>query len=138
MSKRPTLPSKPSDLAELALRDMRKAIGSPHYHINMRVFHKPNKTCAVCVAGAVMAFTLGVPHNEYLGPGDFPEYIRGKLYAIDCLRSGAVGAAFFDLGRSQEKGEKFDRRIAPYKERNRKPFFQDMRALIKDLRAAGC
>ena len=132
-----TLPNKPSDLAELALRDMRRAIRSPLYHINMALFHVPNDTCAVCAAGSVMAFTLGVPHNEDRTAGSFPEHIHRKLYAIDNLRGGCIGDAFVELGWSWLKGTMFDRKIAAYYRTNDKPFFRDMRRLIKDLRAAG-
>lgn len=132
-----TLPNKPSDLAELVLRDMRKAIRSPLYHIDMSVFHVPNKTCAVCAAGSVMAFTLNGPHDEHQLPGNFPEPTKRKLYAIDHLRTGNMGAAFAIMDRSSLKGEQFTRVIANYDEHDRKPFFRDMRQLIKDLRAAG-
>ena len=132
-----TLPDKPSDLAELALRDMRKAIRSPLYHIDMSVFHVPNKTCAVCAAGSVMAFTLNGPHNEHRSPGNWPEHTSRKLYAIDHLRTGNMGTAFAMMDRPSPKGEQFTRVIADYDEDNSKPFFRDMRRLIKDLRAAG-
>ena len=139
MTKRiPTLPRKLSDLGELTLRNMQSAIRSPRYHIDMSVFHVPNKTCAVCAAGSVMAFTLGVPHDVNRLASDFPDSINHKLFAIDCLRSGAVGAALIELRQPYTEGKKLDREIAPYEERNRKPFFRAMRALIKDLRAAGC
>ena len=133
-----TLPSKLSDLAELTLRNMQSAIKSPRYYINMDVFHVPNKTCAVCAAGSVMAFTLDVPHNVNRVASDFPRHITHKLFAIDCLRTGAVSAALVELGRPYMKEMKLNRNITPYDECNRKPFFRDMRRLIKDLRADGC
>ncbi len=134
---KPTLPNKPSDLAELALRDMRKAIRSPRYHISMGEWHSPNATCAVCAAGSIMAFTLNARREDILEPHDFPEPTARKLNAIDDLRNGSVGDAFVALGRSYAKGEKFDCDIAYYYEHDRKPFFRDMRRLIRDLRAAG-
>lgn len=132
-----TLPNKPSDLAELALRDMRKAIRSPLYHISMGQWHDPNETCAVCAAGSIMAFTLNARRECRIRPEDFPKPTARKLNAIDDLRMGIVSDAFVGLSRSFDKGEKFDRYIYPYRERDRKPFFRDMRRLIKDLRAAG-
>lgn len=132
-----TLPNKPSDLAELALRDMRKAIRSPRYHISMGEWHVPNETCAVCAAGSIMAFTLNARREDRLEPHAFPAPTARKLNAIDDLRMGDVSEAFTTLGRSYAKGEKFDCDIAYYHERDRKPFFRDMRRLIKDLRAAG-
>ena len=132
-----TLPDKPSDLAELALRDMRKAIKSPRYHIHMGGWHIPNETCAVCAAGAVMAFTLGASHDEHILPGCFSYLIKHKLLAIDCLRLGDVDRAFRELGLDYQRAKRFNRDIPGYKESNHQPFFHEMRELVWDLRDAG-
>ena len=91
------LPEKPSELILIALKDLRAAEASEKYDINMggRYWHFPPKTkdksykCEVCLAGSVMAFSLGGDINNHYEPGNFPGE-EGKLRSLDVFRTGHV------------------------------------------------
>jgi len=97
-----TLPNKLSDLVELALSDLEKAEKSPDYAINMEEWHNPNSetgTCSVCLAGSVLAFSLGVNKSTYADPlNSYPHVDRPKLYALNQFRAGYVYNASCALG----------------------------------------
>lgn len=89
------LPDKPSELIRLALADLEKAEESRAYSVDMGMWHGYDEIsgkCTVCLAGAVMAGTLGVELNTTAGPGDFWEDKRGddckKLYWLNDIRIG--------------------------------------------------
>ena len=105
------LPDKLSDLLELAVKDAKRAERSKKYVLDMYKFHapkgeplqgcdcedcrdareKPNR-CRVCMAGAVIAFELGGPPDQFALRRGFPD-LEGKLLAIDSMRRGAFGEA---------------------------------------------
>lgn len=62
------LPDKLSDLLELAVRDVTKCEAEPkRFRLDMGNWHKPDAgrgVCVVCMAGSIMAQTLGVPDSE--------------------------------------------------------------------------
>ena len=136
--KRRTLPRKPSDLILLALKDFGSVERSVHYEVNMDEWHNPFDfgTCAVCMAGAVMARTLNVNPLEKCNPDDFTDGTKNKLIALDHLRTGSVGSAFELLGRRYEKGALFDRTIVPYYF-STVQFKRQMRKLSNNLARAG-
>ncbi len=87
----------PSVLIGEALADLIKTEESPDYHVNMNVWHHtapyfddgglPHKgACTVCMAGAVMAQTLGASPLRNMAPGHFSEVDGELLNAIDCAR----------------------------------------------------
>lgn len=130
------LPHKPSDLIELALADLIKCERSIKYHIDMSVWHEPNGTCAVCLAGAVMAKSLGVSITADAAPHvDIPNADAGKLSALDQFRMGDCEMAFLELGGSEDFGKRFNREITPYED-DAGGFKREMRKLARDLRAA--
>lgn len=93
------LPDKPSDLITLALADLALAEASPEYKIAMGDWHLPGRrVCYVCLAGAVMAGTLGAPSDVDLTPFSFNANTRNKLQALDCFRQGTITVAFYHLG----------------------------------------
>lgn len=79
-----TLPDKPSELIDLALRDLADVESDPNYCVEMEVqwhaslywYQSGRPKCAVCLAGAVMARSLHAPPNEIVTPaaceGDYP------------------------------------------------------------------
>ena len=99
-----TLPNKPSELIRLALADLEACENDEHYQIDMYHWHKPfndNHTgiyCAVCLAGSVIAKTLGTDMNLEKDPLHFgmPEYdppslgTPTKLLCLDMFRLGYV------------------------------------------------
>lgn len=90
-----TLPDKPSELILCALADLEKCEADPHYKINMGLWHRKTfRECHVCLAGSVMAQSLGVIETETVAPSSFPEAeIRNKLYALNRIRTGDLQAA---------------------------------------------
>ncbi len=100
------LPNKLSELLRLAVRDAQAVEANPLYRLDMAVYHEPianedeetgerTEYCAVCMAGAVMANTLGADPDCETGPSEFGE--TEQLYAIDNLRSGDLDDAFASL-----------------------------------------
>lgn len=94
------LPEKLSDLIPLAKEDAIKAFDSPLYRLNMSIWHSMHdELCEVCLAGAVLAFSLGADSEKYFYPAGFIErkavsVIESKLTSLDLLRvidlAGAV------------------------------------------------
>lgn len=98
-----TLPSKPSELVELAILDLKAIEQNPNYLIDMDSWHvgsyrdHPNierPRCLVCLAGAVMAQSLGIETTMTVKPWDpiFDEddSTKNKLEALDSFRSGDI------------------------------------------------
>ena len=98
------LPDKMSDLIRLSLIDEAKAQRSPRYIMDMNNWHQPELDsydnpvedpdyCNVCLAGAVIAFSLGGEWGKSLEPEDFRNGNVMKLHALDKLRQGYLYAA---------------------------------------------
>jgi hypothetical protein len=100
-----SLPDKPSKLIQLALSDLDWVETDPRYAVDMASWHMPLPAnyppkCLVCLAGAVMAHSLGAPPYAPLNPECYREGgICEKLMALDALRRGslAVGLGFMQL-----------------------------------------
>lgn len=94
-----SLPDQPSKLLELALNDLEQVENDPRYDINMGQWHNPHETaCSVCLAGAVMAGTLGAAPGEEFSPEDFEQSNDAwKLYALDSARCGDWGSFMEEL-----------------------------------------
>lgn len=83
----------PSQLLELALRDLEAVEQLPDYCVDMSCWHTRKTArhpCLVCLAGSVMANTLGMPLDESAGPGAFSERTRHYLEALEDFRCGCV------------------------------------------------
>lgn len=83
------LPDKLYKLIELAYTDALKALANPTYVLNMNVWHETKEgsgTCQVCLAGAVIAGTLGASPNLGGSPALYGDATMGKLYAINEVR----------------------------------------------------
>lgn len=102
------LPNKLSDLLELAVRDVQKCEAQPaRFSLHMGNWHKPDAgkgVCVVCMAGAVMAQTIGIPDQaerfvfEDRACEDDIEPHRRAMSAINEMRIGLIGAAAAQLG----------------------------------------
>ena len=95
----PTLPERPGALLRVALRDLRHVERDPRYEVQMGFWHTGtaqwgagDDPCAVCLAGAVMARTLGADPGVLRRPWDYSEEVGRKLIALDALRCGSVAA----------------------------------------------
>ena len=143
------LPDKPSELIRVALADLAKCELDPRYRINMGTWHKPTDTeeaeCMVCLAGAVMAKSLGAPMSMKYTPSVYaPDDVSTqKLYALDLFRTGEVIAACerlescgaidsADLARLDIS----DERMSHY-EAHEEAFKREMEGLAADLEANG-
>lgn len=87
------LPTIPSELLSLAVKDARAVEKMKTRKLNMFAWHVPIKgyKCAVCMAGAVMDRSLGVDPKQSLAPGDLGKDNAYSLRLIDDLRRGVGG-----------------------------------------------
>ena len=92
--RRPAPPDKLWKVVEIALADLKKAESSTEYDVHMNWWHKPNGSCTVCLAGSVMAFTLGVPKERNIGDPCRLGKWADALYALDYFRKGDFGGAY--------------------------------------------
>jgi len=98
------LPDKMSELIRVAIVDLEKVEKlSEVYRINMSRWHVADDDsddgkvrCSVCLAGAVMAQTLGADATQSFRPGSFNESC--KLNAIEDFRTGDISAAARFMG----------------------------------------
>ncbi len=137
------LPSTPSKLLRLAVKDLKAIRRRKGYDIKMSIWHdgtdadgNAGTTCSVCMAGAVMANTLKVPRTLNFEPDNCSPN-SSKLYAINYFRTGEIEDALSALGdkylKKWQKSDKYPNiYIRPYNE-NHLVFFEDMNKLIKDL-----
>ena len=135
-----SLQLKPSALVRLALRDEEKAHTSRRYRVVMRAWHKPGKfKCAVCFAGAVMAFTLDADPMHDLCPEWFDHNTSNCLLALNYFRIGNVYEGLYTMGLS-DMGEKrgshreLDREVTPYAD-DRDAFRAEMEKIAMELEA---
>lgn len=95
------LPDLPSELLTLALADLEAVHRDPRYVVQMHTWHTPDYDkvqCAVCLAGAVIAKSLGALPCQYRGLFNFPREIQDKLVALDLFRGGSIWAGLERLG----------------------------------------
>lgn len=142
--KKVILPRHPSTLLKIAIADMRAARRAG-MAFDMDVWLEPpgwgNATkCTVCMAGAVMAGTLGMAKcvaatGRGIGPGEYEDNFD-QLEAINLLRTGGVDDALTALGIEQLGGD-LDRQLDGTVRGRWREFMIDMHQLIKDLEAVG-
>ncbi len=99
-----SLPYIPSELITIALEDLEWVEKNRRYAVKMNHWHSPlkrgwffNTPCKVCLAGAVMAHSLGIETDMSKSPSFFPTKYSEPLYAIDRLRCGDLSGAFVVL-----------------------------------------
>lgn len=100
-----TLPNLPSDLIIVAMGDLVAAEMSNKYIIKMGVWHDADdedisNACAVCLAGSVMAMSLGAKLKETVSPYNFYKIpgAKDKLLALNEFRIGSVEFSFDLMG----------------------------------------
>lgn len=128
------LPTKPSELIRLALGDLRKCEDDPDYIIDMISWHEPGRnTCYVCLAGAVMAKSLGADRYHDFEPDSFAD-VEYLLFALDHFRAGDIRSGLTNLGFPDDGFS--DRVIIPYGIDSEK-FHKQMHVLADDLEKVG-
>jgi hypothetical protein len=144
------LPGNLSGLISLAVKDSRKAQKSKKYRLNMRILHEPTVKgkCEVCMAGAVLAFTMKVPFNRCIvGFVDTSEQSSNKFRAIDHARMGYLNSALEDLDSSYDDLSDEQRMVmnkwqirtiqALRRDRRQRAAFSFYEKMAKELGAAG-
>ena len=86
------LPDKLSELIRAAIWDLIKVEQEPDlYVVDMDLWHRYiDKKCHVCLAGAVMAQTLGAKPTVSMYPEGYDYDVHNKLVALDNIRVGNV------------------------------------------------
>jgi len=102
------LPKKLSDCIDVALKDLddAKKLG---FKVDMgRWYSRGEKTCTVCLAGAVLAREFDLDEFEEVGPttlydsdGLITEHDAERLHALNQLRGGNINEALHMVGRSK-------------------------------------
>lgn len=114
------LPDKLSDLITVAIRDLIKCMKQKDkYDINMDYWHVPNANgytskCSVCLAGSVMAQTLGADITKNMDPDDFGvSSLEEKLLALNDVRLGDISAALYCMHQeyNEEEIDKYERNL---------------------------
>jgi hypothetical protein len=115
------LPKKPSKLIRLAIADLVKTEQDSNYKIHMDTWHVPfHSRCHVCLAGAVMAQTLGADITKDVVPADFSHVLKViptrtwlRLRALDCFRKGHVSEGLRFMGYGDDTVQNCDDIRAP-------------------------
>lgn len=95
-------------LLRVAVADGMKIERTKGYVLDMSVWHRANGVCRVCMAGAVMAVSLGIPRNKGALPSEMGSKVQQHLYAINDMRAGWFDAAYGSL-----HGKIFPRELRP-------------------------
>jgi len=133
-----TLPDTLSGLLTLALDDLAKCDADLRYIVDMGSWHEPDRQgrCAVCLAGAVMAKSLGYPHSS-LFPSSFSGSLRCKMEALNCLRKGECIDAWRWLNEFSERWRPFELQQVSIPRHPDPAFVPALRALAASLKEAG-
>ena len=129
-------PIKPSALIRLARCDEKKAHASSDYTVDMKDWHETSFAgCAVCFAGAVMAFSLGGDPKRKLAPAECDADTRDCLYALNAFRQDMpnMGLRFMGI---HEITISPSRSIPPYAD-DRDAFLAAMESLANELEMIG-
>lgn len=88
----PGLPDRPSGMIRLGLADLERAENDSRYVVDMNDWHRPDEgVCLVCMAGAVMAFSLGMDPTVDASPSRYgASTVRAKLCMLNEFREGDV------------------------------------------------
>jgi len=134
------LPSTLHELIRVALDDLKACESDPNYIINMNRWHEIpmyNNKCHACLAGSVMAKSLGADIRISLSPKDYNDDIGGKLRALDKARTGNIAEAlsyFHGLHRLHFKHTNINKIIVTYEyKENQAYFFQYMNSIADRL-----
>lgn len=108
------LPDKPSALIRLALDDLRKVERDARYAVDMGYWHtgtwepEHNNTCMVCLAGAVMAGTLGADPTQVRYPDCYSLETEARLESLDCFRVGNVRNGLYRFHQRTETADAYE------------------------------
>lgn len=117
-----------SAVIRVALEDLARVEIDPRYKVDMGVWHDqivPGR-CYVCLAGAVMAGTMGVqPWQDIDSPieavaiwiggdvGAMAKSIHARMWALNRVRTGDIGVALARIGADRPVGVEWPA-VTPY------------------------
>lgn len=90
MNETKLLPDNRSELLHLAVVDFTSVTKDSRYVVDMGNWHRPipqSDRCAVCLAGAVIAKTLGADAHTIVSPNKFDSDTLRKLMWLDDIRT---------------------------------------------------
>lgn len=134
-----------SAVIRVALDDLAKVEADPAYLVNMFTWHEPiGGQCHVCLAGAVMAGTIGIPTERFIDvpgaavlkmSGDAADGARARLMALNMVRRGDIGDAIIWSGATSPQGACWPT-VTPY-EADPAAFRRDLLDVAAALEAEG-
>ena len=142
------LPTTPSELIRAALADLHACEHDDLYVVDMEEWHTPvydydGEGCAVCLAGAVMAQTLGAPREQAISTHDLAGYgssVEDGLRALDCFRRGLLKYGLewlhHDVNELSEEYEQFASEVV-YDQADPDEFHDRMHRLADYLASCG-
>lgn len=140
------LPDLPSDLIRVALVDLRRCEADPRYKVCMYEWHIPGRDetgrsdyCYVCLAGSVMAKSLGADKETYALPNNYVESGEDvKLRAVNDFRSGYISVALAVMGLVNSIDNPVpNREIVEYSQDTIERFHTEMQVLAQELEEVG-
>lgn len=145
--KKANLPKKLSELILLAVKDCKRAQKNNHYVLDMKALHDGSdpKKCHVCMAGAVLAFTVKIPRTTLNLQLIQNLKIQRPIDAIDSVRLGSIFYALQSLGVMSDDLDdetrilvlEWEYRIRSVTRRRHRASFDLYEKLAKELGAAG-
>lgn len=133
------LPNKPSELILVALADLEAVEQDGRYHVEMMFWHEPSYStglCEVCLAGAVMARSLGTDSSTFAIPRSFDTKTSTKLEVLNDFCQGIIKASIENLGFQHPLCIPARRKMTRYWQ-SKSEFKRDMRNLASDLAREG-
>ena len=129
----------PSALLLHALYDFRRCEFDPEYSIRMSTWHSAalpgyNEPCAVCLAGSVMAKSLGASKDSNYTPMHFGADIENVLIAVNCFRTGQIRFGLGVLGYDPVPKHIVDHAIASWHSISPEKFMVEMMDIYHYLR----
>jgi hypothetical protein len=104
MTEKEFLKLKPSALIKVAVADLIAVEKmKKKYTVDMNIWHdvsiEEDGTCHVCLAGSVMACTLGVDASRDIEPSQLSDKLEDRLNAINRFREGYIADGLHSMGR---------------------------------------
>lgn len=134
------LPSIPSQLIRLAIKDLKLVEQDNNYEVNMGYWHSGTNNreqCQVCLAGSVMAKTLETPSSSPW----FPEKTGENYYsiaALDRFRLGYINLGLQSLNYIRQIRDKFKTSVSvTFYAYNSSQFKADMLDMADQFERAG-
>lgn len=132
---------KPSELIRVALADLEAVEKDDRYRVDMGVWHGQYEDvadgrCSVCLAGSVMAKSLGAAHVNNLIPDDFGVDLARSLMALDSFRMGFMDEGLDLMGEDMPDGIPSIFPVTPYVH-NPDRFKADMQTMASLLEEHG-